>query len=259
MKIQAKFFLYHLLFLFSLISQDTYVSISFFGDDPLLYYISLSLIFTTIVCYSGVVAGPTFISANEENDSPFYCNSCQMRVPVRAFHCDKCHHCILRQTYHSEWADACIGQDNYMNYVFFILSEFLTLFFLIAISIISFLQIKNDQPLITLILNHILLLFLMPFWLYYFIQVIIVLLQNLYIITTSGNVLETRKFCGLTYLYIQPQSHNPFFSYSIDQNFSEIFSPVHKKLYVIKDPSKLSLYNEDIQNYKGIEYIQDPQ
>lgn len=258
MKIQIKFFLYHIFFLFVLISQDTYVSASFFGDDPLLYYITLILLFTSIVCYSGVISDHKFIDSNKQYDSPYFCRSCQVRVPVRAYHCEKCHHCSIRQIYHSEWANTCISSSNYMNYIFFLTSELLNFLFLIGISVFSLHQ-KTDfsQPLQKLILRRIFLVILIPIWLYYLIQVIILLLQNLFIIFTSGNALEAKKFCGITYLHIQPESHNPFYSLNIDLNLSEVFSPTTKENYEIKDVSKLSLYNEDIANYKGIDYIKD--
>lgn len=260
MKASIKFFLYHIIFVFALIGQDTCVSHSFFGDNPLFYYIAMTIIFTTIVCYSGILCNPGYVPLNKEYDTQYFCRSCQRRVPVRAFHCEKCHQCTIRQLYHSEWADTCIGFCNYMFYFLFILSEFVNLLFIIIVSAISLLQkAQTDQSFISWILHHIGLIILIPPCFYYLLQVIILLLQHCYIIITSGNVLETKKFFGLTYLHIQPKSHNPFYSFDLEKNLSESFAPVEIKTYVIQDSTKLLLYNEDIQNYKGIDYVKDPQ
>lgn len=260
MKFSHKILFSHVFFLFVMICQDTYVSQSFFNDDPIFYYISLALIFSTLVCYSGVLSDPGFLPPNEQIDSPYFCRSCQRRVPIRFFHCNKCHQCVRRQLYHSDLADVCIGFSNYMFYFLFLVAEFLTLLFLLIISFISLAQ--NDELQLqrtNWLLHHILLIILIPVWLFYLIQVSILLLEHCFIIVTNGNVLETRKFFGLTYLYIQPKDRNPFFSFDFEENLTEVFFPIKPKDYKIDDNSKLDLYNEDIQNYKDIDYVKDTQ
>ena len=49
------------------------------------------------------------------------CNECGSRRPLRTYHCSKCYHCVIRYDHHSILLNQCIGYNNQIQYLFFLI------------------------------------------------------------------------------------------------------------------------------------------
>ncbi|OHS95509.1 hypothetical protein TRFO_38380 [Tritrichomonas foetus] len=259
MRNPVKFFIYHALFFTALIIQDTHVSKSFFGEEsPYIYYIALCLLFTSITCFSGVITNPGIVEENCET-TPFFCTSCQCRIPVRAFHCETCRKCIRRRLHHSEWADQCVGLETQLYYFMFLASEFFFLLFSIIeiiVSLCSFHQIQSENRIFGWISNYFLLLIFFPFLVFYLIQVFILFIQHAFILLTNGNVLGVKKRFGIMILILQKKERNPFDLHLLDLNANQVFFHVNNRVWEVPNTPEMKDYISDIHQC-GIDYISE--
>lgn len=253
---QLRFLIFHGFCLFFLLFEDTLTHQSFIGANPIFYYVTLVLVFCGIVSFSGVVSDPGYIPLSDSVSSNFFCNACQIRVPIRAFHCEKCHQCVQNQIFHSDLANICIGIDNRLMYYCLIVSEMLLFLWMIIETFLSF-HMGKSTP--------ILLMFILPFNLYLLIQCCILFVQFTYLIVTNSNVLETCSIFGLKYFKFQSIANNPFANSDILGNVSYFFMPVgdyNPESYeinskTIQQSKKFENYCQDIQHYKSIRFIED--
>ncbi|OHT17550.1 hypothetical protein TRFO_02615 [Tritrichomonas foetus] len=248
----TKFVAYHLLFLAILMIQDTHVSDSFSGDKPWGYYICLTIMFGSLSLFGCVMVNPGYVQDDSEY-TPFQCNACQKRIPVRAFHCEKCQKCVRRQIHHSEWADQCIALETQLNYYLFLLAE--TFFTISAIIEVIYCLLKPDE-LMNWMLKRGLLLCTIPFLVKHFIQVLILSVQHTMIVFTNGNVLEAKHKYGIKYLVLQKKSRNPF-NASFDSNIAQVFARERNQMWEIPQSPAYNDYIEDIKRYHHIEYVND--
>ena len=69
------------------------------------------------------------------------CNECGSRRPLRTYHCPKCYHCVIRYDHHSILLNQCIGYNNQIQYLFFlvfcILMDYICFFIIVRYSKIS--------------------------------------------------------------------------------------------------------------------------
>lgn len=69
------------------------------------------------------------------------CNECGSRRPLRTYHCSKCYHCVIRYDHHSILLNQCIGYNNQIQYLFFlifcILMDYICFFIIVRYSKLS--------------------------------------------------------------------------------------------------------------------------
>ena len=66
------------------------------------------------------------------------CSECGSRRPLRTYHCPKCYHCVIRYDHHSILLNQCIGYNNQIQYLFFlvfcILMDYICFFIIVRYS-----------------------------------------------------------------------------------------------------------------------------
>ncbi|CAM9955138.1 unnamed protein product [Scytosiphon promiscuus] len=50
-----------------------------------------------------------------------FCNTCQVDKPARSKHCRVCNVCVPRFDHHCAWLNQCVGEENYRNFLLFLL------------------------------------------------------------------------------------------------------------------------------------------
>ena len=68
------------------------------------------------------------------------CPECKLQKQLRSKHCSICNACVERFDHHCDWLGICIGLKNYMMYLVFIASIFLSLVltFVVAVETLIF-------------------------------------------------------------------------------------------------------------------------
>ena len=90
------------------------------------FVIHLAVSLTT---YLMCAKGPGFIQEGDgvplvDDPQGWECNACHMKVPMRCGHCRKCGRCLFRKDHHCPWIGTCIGKDNHLFFLVFIVALF---------------------------------------------------------------------------------------------------------------------------------------
>ena len=69
----------------------------------------------------------TFQSLLESNEPELLCPECEVKRTQRSIHCVICGKCVDVYDHHCPWVDNCIGVNNHLNFMAFIISVFVSM------------------------------------------------------------------------------------------------------------------------------------
>lgn len=61
------------------------------------------------------------------DDFDYFCNVCNVSVNDGSKHCRNCNKCVFKFDHHCRWLNTCIGNNNYLEFILFIVFSNLTL------------------------------------------------------------------------------------------------------------------------------------
>lgn len=89
-------------------------------------FILLILVF---IFYYLTCSNPGFVEQDStplvESRSNFFCQKCQIFIPLRSKHCNLCGRCVLRRDHHCPYTQICIGMKNHLFFIFYLFFEIL--------------------------------------------------------------------------------------------------------------------------------------
>lgn len=118
-----------------LLNTDSCLSSAYSINSFYFYTFTLTLGFA---CANFAISDLESNNKNESEDD--YCQICKKHVPMRTTHCSICNKCVTVKDHHSQWFGKCVGGHNYIEYISFVLMEFVLLVMMTADCIISLLR-----------------------------------------------------------------------------------------------------------------------
>lgn len=149
-----------------------------------------------------------------------YCSTCHIWRPPRTSHCGKCQVCILNHDHHCVFLNNCVGERNYMYFLWFLLLACVGCIYLLIISIVQlcYYQIGevSDVASMSQSVKH------FPLSLFLIIYSIVALLYPLLLLAfhlflTSQNI-TTREYLNNVYKRKHNDFVNVFDTHSIAKN-----------------------------------------
>ena len=128
--------------------------------DQLLADINLGLgVLSLILWLRTQFSNPGFIEKPREMDflklmqivDPIQlCPDCLVIRTPRSRHCSTCNRCVERFDHHCPWINNCIGQQNHIYFIWFLISIFTTIGFIFGSTLYSLISMnRNDVTFIT--------------------------------------------------------------------------------------------------------------
>ncbi|CAK9438527.1 uncharacterized protein LODBEIA_P27510 [Lodderomyces beijingensis] len=149
-----------------------------------------------------------------------YCQTCHIWRPARTSHCSTCQVCVLDHDHHCVFLNNCVGQRNYMYFLWFLLLACVSCCYLIATSVAHLCYYRRGQ------VEHVHTMFQsiqqFPMSLFLLVYTIIaliypMLLLALHIALTAQNI-TTREYLNYVYKKKTPEFVNAFDTRSIWKN-----------------------------------------
>uniref|UniRef100_A0A0N4ZCC4 Palmitoyltransferase n=1 Tax=Parastrongyloides trichosuri TaxID=131310 RepID=A0A0N4ZCC4_PARTI len=109
-------------------------------------YIYITLIFTNPGVYIVTTSESCSMIAKtfeEDNISDKFCTTCLLIRPHRSKHCKFCNKCILRFDHHCPWIGNCIGANNHLQFLMYLLLLIFSLIVIIYGCICNILSMKE--------------------------------------------------------------------------------------------------------------------
>lgn len=107
---------------------DTHIRREMSSEKYLFTVVYTIIVILTIYFYLKTCTDPGYIDSDDnvailQKDTLFYCEKCQLYIPVRSSHCNKCNRCVLRKDHHCVYFGTCIGMRNHLFFMLFLAFE----------------------------------------------------------------------------------------------------------------------------------------
>lgn len=121
------------------------------------------------------------------------CPECKLQKQPRSKHCFICRTCVERFDHHCDWLGICVGLRNYMMYLVFISTIYLSivLTFVLAVEVLIF-EIGSDQY--TIFWDKSQQIYILPYWFYtnagsIFLLGMFLILQSIFLLPMTALVM----------------------------------------------------------------------
>ena len=84
-----------------------------------------------ITCQSQLSSANILLNSEFPTVQNIDCNQCNIIRPSSATHCSTCNHCVNKLDHHCPWCGKCIGGNNFIFFIFFIITLLFQVLFLI--------------------------------------------------------------------------------------------------------------------------------
>ena len=214
--------------------KDTALSHSFYSSEPYYFYIYCVILFLEFHFYYLACITTSWATKSPDNvEGLFYCEECKIYVPCRASHCKHCKRCVLRRDHHCPWTGCCIGRDNHLYFINYLIFESLLtgscLFDLIRTIF------RQNSPVFYTI-THYDFLILLPVIIFTFLQSFLLLISHIGLIIQNETTWESVRHFHISYLKKYPTWYSPF-SLGIIGNIIEFCTMSYRDIYWDVPPS----------------------
>lgn len=93
---------------------------------------------------SGVYAPDGLVFALDAKDCP----TCKQKKPARSKHCAICDHCVHVFDHHCHWLNVCIGSNNKLQFLVFLLCTSIACFYCVACCVLLVVRLARPQSLV---------------------------------------------------------------------------------------------------------------
>ncbi|AFZ81156.1 zinc finger protein DHHC domain-containing protein [Theileria equi strain WA] len=166
-----------------------------------------------------------------------YCYTCNMYRSPRSIHCSVCDVCVNKFDHHCKWLGNCIGSNNYLTFISFIVITFVITAMMVCFSIIRIVALSSEGGLSGILECGFLLLYILTTGWF----IVGLMLYHLYLICTNQTTNEQLKSTYANY--------NPW-NRGTRQNICDtFFSKVNIKTIYRYAPKGNQIYNPGANMY----------
>ena len=177
-------------------------------DNGVLFYCILFLFCLSLDLYYSAARKPGFVTSEPADTTDLYfCEVCQMHCPIRACHCKACGRCVMRRDHHCPWTNCCVGRDNHLYFVLWLMVESLVMILINGDIIFSLIQPK---PIAQWFLDNIGLLCVFGLTMFDLGFVGWLLYGHCTMAANNFTVWERKRRQKISYLKDLPEGMNPF-------------------------------------------------
>jgi hypothetical protein len=243
----------HVIPLWVLVIQSTWVSTSFCSDFPWLFYLVASLAGVAFSMASNAFrVRPLTTNQTDETYTGVLpiCSVCHLHMFPRTFHCSICGCCSEHQIGHIISSGACISQRSSLFVFFGVWASWLYHAYVILETVASLFQ---WEPLLPYVCGRFLLVSqLVPIG-WTFVQLSIFSVQFAQIALTNAIILESKRVLGFEVFLLQDRQRNPY-DIGVMQNLPDFWQPVRGGAWPALRPGEVTdAYCEDILKYRGLD------
>jgi hypothetical protein len=243
----------HIIPLWILVIQSTWVSSSFHSDLPWLFYIIATLAGAAFSMASDAFRAKP-LTQNPPPDSTIgvlpVCSVCRIYQFPRTFHCTICGCCTERQVGHISLTGACVSQRSMLFVFSGVWASWLWHFFVICETVAAFFR---TEAIVEYLCGRILLLVQIGPIVWAWIQLSIFSVQFAEIVVTNGMILESKRVFGFEVFVLQDRKRNPY-DLGFSGNVAEFSQPVRGSIWPGLRPGEVTdAYCEDMLKYRGID------
>jgi hypothetical protein len=247
------FAILHILPLWILVVQSTWVSSSFQSDLPLLFYL--------VAATAGAACGMTSnafrvrpVTTKPTADSTIgilpVCSVCRLYVFPRTFHCTICGCCLEDQIGHITLSGTCVSRRSSHLVFCGVWTSWLYDTYLLIETLAAFFRV---EPLWPYVYGRTLLLLQLPLIAWVWIQLAIFSFQFVHIVFTNAIILKSNHVLGFETFLLQDRKRNPY-NAGFWANFDDFTQPIRGFPWPALRPGEITdAYCEDILKYRGID------
>lgn len=177
-------------------------------NNSFFFYFILFTLTLSLDFYFFASKDPGFVTKEPSDITDLhFCEVCKFHVPIRACHCRSCGRCVKRRDHHCPWTACCVGRDNHIYFMLWLMVEFALM---VGVNGDIILSLIKPKPVIQWFLDNagLLLIFILTMFDLGLISWLITGHVNM--ITKNFTVWERSRRKRISYLKNLPDGMQPF-------------------------------------------------
>lgn len=190
-------------------------------NNSFFFYFTLFALTLSLDLYYFASKDPGFVTKEPSDTTDLhFCQVCNLHVPIRACHCRSCGRCVKRRDHHCPWTNCCVGRDNHIYFILWLMVEFLVM---VGINLDIILSLIHPKPILQWFLDNAGLLAIFVLTMFDLGLISWLLSGHFVMIAKNFTVWEQKRRKRISYLKNLPDGMYPF-DQGIVQNVIEFLT-----------------------------------